>query len=130
MTNKVWYQHYGNDIPTELDLTAYPNVISMFDEAIGKFGGKTAFQNFGAKLTFGDLDTESRKVAAYLQKSLGHKKGDRVAVMMPNMLGFPVAMLGILRAGLVQVNVNPLYTPRELQHQLNDADVETIVIFT
>ncbi len=130
MTDKVWYQHYGNDIPTELNINAYPNVIAMIDEAVGKFGDKTAFQNFGAKLSFGDLDIASRKVAAYLQKTLGHKKGDRVAVMMPNMLGFPVAMLGILRAGLVQVNVNPLYTARELQHQLDDADVETIVLFT
>jgi len=130
MSDKVWYQHYGSDIPTTVDLNAYPSVIAMFDEAIGKFGDNTAFQNFGAKMTFGELDKQSRKIAAYLQQSLGHKKGDRVAVMMPNIMGFPAAMLGVLRAGLVQVNVNPLYTPRELDHQLNDADVETIIIFT
>ncbi len=130
MSEKVWYQHYGSEIPTDVDVTAYPSVVAMFDEAIAKFGSQIAFQNFGADLTYSDLDKASRKVAAYLQTTLGHKKGDRVAVMMPNIMGFPTSMLGILRAGLVQVNVNPLYTPRELKHQLVDADVETIVIFS
>ncbi|WP_169567869.1 AMP-binding protein [Sneathiella limimaris] len=130
MSEKVWYQHYGTAIPQEVDLNAYPSVVAMFDEAIAKFRDQPAFENFGAKLTYGDMDEAGNKIGAYLQKTLGHQKGDRVAVMMPNILGFPAAMLGILRAGLVQVNVNPLYTPRELKHQLNDADVETIIIFS
>ncbi|WP_025898214.1 AMP-binding protein [Sneathiella glossodoripedis] len=130
MSEKVWYQHYGSEIPKEVDVKAYPNVVAMFDEAIAKFGPQIAFQNFGFDLTYSDLDVASRKIAAYLQSALGHKKGDRVAVMMPNIMGFPTSMLGILRAGLVQVNVNPLYTPRELRHQLIDADVETIIIFS
>ncbi|GLQ04780.1 AMP-binding protein [Sneathiella chinensis] len=130
MCEKVWYQHYGNDIPKTIDLDRYPSVVSMFDEAIGRFGDKTAFRNFGATLTYKQLDAEARKIAAYLQQVLGHQKGDRVAVMMPNIMAFPATLLGVLRAGLVQVNVNPLYTPRELEHQLNDAGVETIVIFS
>lgn len=130
MSDKVWYQHYGTQISKEVNVNAYPSVVDMFDEAIAKFGTQVAFQNFGAQLTYSDLDAASRKIAAYLQSTLGHKKGDRVAVMMPNIIGFPASMLGILRAGLVQVNVNPLYTPRELKHQLIDADTETIVIFT
>src|SRR5262249_44461828 len=84
---------------------------------------------FGHTLTFADTDRLSRHLAAYLQVRLGVKKGDRIAVMLPNLPAFPLAMLGIVRAGGVQVNVNPLYTPRELEHQLNDAGVETIVIF-
>ncbi len=130
MSEKIWYQHYGTEIPQSVELNKYPSVVAMFDEAIGKFGDQVAFQNFGAELTYADLDKASRKISAYLQSKLGHVKGDRVAVMMPNMMGFPASMLGILRAGLVQVNVNPLYTPRELKHQLQDADVETIIIFT
>lgn len=130
MSEKIWYQHYGTEIPQTVDLNKYPSVVAMFDEAIGKFGDQAAFQNFGTELTYADLDAASRKISAYLQSKLGHTKGDRVAVMMPNMMGFPASMLGILRAGLVQVNVNPLYTPRELKHQLNDAEVETIILFT
>ena len=90
---------------------------------------RPAFRCFGQTLTYADTDRLSRQFAAYLQASSGVKKGDRIAVMLPNIPAFPLAMLGIVRAGAVQVNVNPLYTPRELEHQLNDAGVETIVIF-
>ncbi|MBT5195657.1 MAG: AMP-binding protein, partial [Rhodospirillaceae bacterium] len=89
-----------------------------------------AFSNFGTDLSFADIDRWSEQLAAYLQGELGLKKGDRVAIMSPNIMAFPVAMFANIRAGLVQVNVNPLYTPRELQHQLNDADTDTIVIFS
>ena len=89
-----------------------------------------AFNNFGVSRTYAEIESLSRDFAAYLQHELGVGKGDRVAVMVPNMLAFPVAMLGILRTGAIQVNVNPLYTARELEHQLNDADAETIVIYS
>ena len=91
--------------------------------------GRPAFHSFGQTLTYADVDRQSRNFAAYLQKKLGVKKGDRVAVMMPNLLAFPVAFLGIIRAGAAQVNVNPLYTPRELEHQLKDAGVSIMVVF-
>ncbi|KZL10790.1 AMP-binding protein [Pseudovibrio sp. Ad26] len=113
-----------------IDVNGYRSVIEIFDEANGRFADNVAFTNFGQSLTFKDVDEKSRAVAAYLQNELGLKKGDRVAIMLPNILAFPVIMFGILRAGLVQVNVNPLYTPRELKHQLNDADTETIFVFS
>lgn len=113
-----------------VDVRAYSSVIEIFEEANANFSDKPAFSNFGQSLTFKDVDQKSRAVAAFLQNELGLKKGERVAVMMPNIVAFPIVMFGILRAGLVQVNVNPLYTPRELKHQLNDADAQTIVAFS
>lgn len=130
MTDKPWTKHYGADIPQEIDADAYPSIWAMATEAIAKYGDAPAFSNFGADLTFNDIDRLSEHLAAYLQDGLGLKKGNRVAVMLPNILAFPVAMFANIRAGLVQVNVNPLYTPRELQHQLNDADTDSIVIFS
>src|SRR5437016_1542144 len=101
----------------------------MLEGAMARFPDKAAFRCFGQTLTYADTDRLSRSFAAYLQGKLGVARGDRIAVMLPNIPAFPLAMLGIVRAGAVQVNVNPLYTPRELEHQLNDAGVETIVIF-
>ena len=95
-----------------------------------RFAEKPAFRCFGRTLTYADTDRLSRNFGAYLQRKLGTKKGDCIAVMLPNLPAFPLAMLGIVRAGAVQVNVNPLYTPRELEHQLNDAGVKAIVIFS
>jgi long-chain acyl-CoA synthetase len=102
----------------------------MLEDAMQQFADKPAFRCFGQTLTYADTDRRSRDFAAYLQRKLGVKKGDRIAVMLPNIPAFPLAMLGIVRAGAAQVNVNPLYTPRELEHQLNDAGVEIIVIFS
>ncbi len=113
-----------------IDANGYRSVIEIFEEANDRFAKNVAFTNFGQSLTFKDVDEKSRAVAAYLQSELGLKKGDRVAIMLPNILAFPVIMFGILRAGLVQVNVNPMYTPRELKHQLNDADTDTIFVFS
>ncbi|WP_444932453.1 AMP-binding protein (plasmid) [Microbulbifer sp. SSSA002] len=113
-----------------INVNGYRSVVEIFEEANGRFADNVAFTNFGQSLTFKEVDEKSRAVAAYLQNELGLKKGDRVAIMLPNILAFPVIMFGILRAGLVQVNVNPLYTPRELKHQLNDADTDTIFIFS
>ncbi|NAX38328.1 long-chain-fatty-acid--CoA ligase FadD, partial [Vibrio sp. V27_P1S3P104] len=104
------------------------SLIEMFEQSVHKYADQPAFMNMGSVMTFRKLEERSRAFAAYLQNELKLKKGDRVALMMPNLLQYPVALFGILRAGMIAVNVNPLYTPRELEHQLNDADVGTIVI--
>lgn len=114
----------------EIGQPAYASVVQMFETAFETYADKTAFVGVGGSLTYSDVDRLSRDFAAYLQTELGVKKGDRIALMAPNILAFPIASLGILRAGAVQVNVNPLYTPFELEHQLNDAGAETIVIFS
>ncbi len=126
---KPWFQHYGDSVPQEVDTSRYTNVVDMLKKASELYADQVAYANFGGKLSYADTWLTSRDFAAYLQSEVGVEKGDRVAVMLPNMLAFPVAMQGILRAGAVQVNVNPMYTARELEHQLNDADVETIVVF-
>jgi len=128
--DRPWLKHYPQESSEHAVIDAYPDVVAMMLSACGKFAERKAFVNFGASLSYRDVDRLSRNFAAFLQAGLGLKKGDRVAVMLPNILAFPVAMLGILRAGLVQVNVNPLYTSRELKHQLNDADAETLLIFS
>lgn len=128
--DKPWFSQYDSWVPHEIDADAYENVVDMLLEAGEKYSDKVAFSSFGATKTYGEALQLSRDFAAYLQNTLGVKKGDRVALMAPNMMAFPIAMLGILRAGGVQVNVNPLYTARELEHQLNDADTDTIVIFS
>jgi long-chain acyl-CoA synthetase len=130
LSRKHWLAAYGGRIPAEINPDAYGSVLDMFEAAMKRYAQKPAFRCFGQTLTYADTDRLSRKFAAYLQHKLGVKKGDRIAVMMPNLPAFPLAMLGIVRAGAVQVNVNPLYTPRELEHQLNDAGVEVIVIFS
>ncbi|MBV8406606.1 MAG: AMP-binding protein [Alphaproteobacteria bacterium] len=111
----------------ELDLQA--SILPILEDAMQRYADRPAFRCFGRTLTFTDTDRLSQAFAAFLQRRLGVSKGQRIAVMMPNIPAFPVALFGIVRAGAVQVNVNPLYTPRELEHQLNDAGVETIVIF-
>lgn len=123
-----WLASYGR-IPAEIDPGVYPSLAHLFDDAMRRFAARPAFRIAGRTLTYADVDRLSRDFAAYLQQRVGVKKGDRVAVMMPNLAAFPIALLGIVRAGGVQVNVNPLYTPRELEHQLNDAGVQTIVFF-
>jgi len=126
---RPWLKHYGSAVPETIDLGDYQNIMDMMIEASNKYSDRTAFSNFGATLSYREVDDLSRNFAAYLQ-STGFQKGDRVALMSPNHLAFPVAMFGILRAGGVQVSVNPLYTAAELEYQLNDADVETIVVFS
>jgi long-chain acyl-CoA synthetase len=117
-------------IPDEIDPNAHRSVVEMLEGAMKRFAARPAFRCHGQTLAYADVDRLSRDFAAYLQQRLEVKKGERIAVMLPNIPAFPIAMIGILRAGAAQVNVNPLYTPRELEHQLNDAGVETIVIFT
>src|SRR5215471_16847010 len=129
MSRKHWLAAYGEEIPCEIDPDVRGSVLELLEAAMGRYAEKPAFHCFGQTLTYADTDRLSRNFAAYLQGKLGVKKGDCIAVMLPNIPAFALAMIGIVRAGGVQVNVNPLSTPRELEHQLNDAGVETIVIF-
>src|SRR4051812_35333711 len=130
MALQPWLKTYRESgIPAEINPNAHRSVVEMLGQAMKTHAGKPAFHSFGQTLTYADVDRQSRNFAAYLQKKLGVKKGDRVAVMLPNLLAFPIAFLGIIRAGAAQVNVNPLYTPRELEHQLKDAGVKIMVVF-
>ena len=129
MSPKHWLAAYGERISCEIDPDVYGSVLELLEAAMRRYADKPAFRCFGQTLTYADTGRLSRNFAAYLQGKLGVKKGDRVAMMLPNIPAFPIAMMGIVRVGAVQVNVNPLYTPRELEHQLNDAGAETIVIF-
>ena len=129
VTDKHWIKSYGKRIPAEIDANAYPSVVHMLEAAMRQYADRTAFCSDVNTLSFADTDRLSRAFAAFLQQELGVKKGARIAVMIPNLLAFPITMLGIIRAGGVQVNVNPLYTARELEHQLNDAGAEIIVVF-
>lgn len=123
-----WYKHYPEGIPHEIKLYDYDSVISLLEDSFRKYPDRVAFTNMGAELTFGELDEQSRHFAAYLQEVVGLKKGDSIAIQMPNLLQFPVAFIGAVRAGIVVVNTNPLYTPPEMEHQFNDAGVKAIVI--
>lgn len=126
--DKVWLKRYPADVPAEINPDRYQSLVDMFEQATARYADKPAFINMGETMTFRKLEERSRAFAAYLQQGLGLKQGDRVALMMPNLLQYPVALFGILRAGMVVVNVNPLYTPRELEHQLNDSGASAIVI--
>ncbi|MEM9576311.1 MAG: aldehyde dehydrogenase family protein [Pseudomonadota bacterium] len=127
---RPWLETYGTDVPAEIDTSAYASVIEIFEHAMETYPDKIAFKGLGGGLSYREVERLSRNFAAYLQNELGVKKGDRVALMCPNVLAFPVAMLGILRAGAAQVNVNPLYTAPELCHQLVDSGAEHAVIFS
>jgi long-chain acyl-CoA synthetase len=124
---RFWLKHYPRGVPADVDWTQYASLAELIDEAFARYRSRKAYVSMGHAITFGDVDVMSRCLAAWLQ-SRGLEKGDRVAVMMPNVLQYPVAIAGILRAGLVVVNVNPLYTPRELEHQLRDSGAKAIVI--
>jgi long-chain acyl-CoA synthetase len=127
---KPWFKNYPKNVAHEVDLKRYDSLLDLFHQTTAKYKNQTAYSNFGADLTFEEVDKLSSAFAAFLQNKLSISKGDRVALMCPNTLCFPVAMWGIIRVGGVQVNVNPMYTPRELEHQLNDAQVNTIIIFS
>lgn len=126
--DKVWLNRYPSDVPETIDPDVYPSLVEMFEQSVNKFADQPAFMNMGSVMTYRKLEERSRAFAAYLQNDLKLKKGDRVAIMMPNLLQYPIALFGVLRAGLIAVNVNPLYTPRELEHQLNDSGAKAIVI--
>lgn len=124
---KNWLKHYDPRVTPEIDPDRYASIVDILDESVAKYGDKTAYINMGQEMSFSELDTHSKNFAAYLQHA-GFEPGDAVAIMMPNLLQYPVAMFGILRAGMTVVNVNPLYTARELKHQLNDSGAKGIVI--
>jgi long-chain acyl-CoA synthetase len=128
--DRHWLKSYGTRIPADINPDAHASVLALLEGAMTRHAEKPAFRCFGQTLTYADTDRLSRAFAAYLQTRLGIRKGDRIAVMLPNLPAFPLAMLGIIRAGAIQVNVNPLYTPRELEHQLNDSGAKAIVIFS
>jgi long-chain acyl-CoA synthetase len=125
--NPVWLKSYPEDVPADIDPTQYSSLVGLLEESFSKFANRPAYSFMGKEMSFAQADQESLGLAAYLQ-SLGLSKGDRVAVMMPNVPQYPVAVAAILRAGLVVVNVNPLYTARELEHQLKDSGAKAIVI--
>ncbi|GAA0555159.1 MULTISPECIES: long-chain-fatty-acid--CoA ligase FadD [Rheinheimera] len=126
--DRVWIKRYPSGVPAEINADHYPSLLDIFEQSIAQYPDKTAFINMGKSISYRELDKQSTAFAAYLQTELGLKKGDAVAIMMPNLLQYPIALMGILRAGCVVVNVNPLYTPRELEHQLNDSKAKAIVI--
>ena len=128
MVDKIWLKNYPQDIPAEIDTGEYDSLKDLIERAFDKFRDLPAFTNMGHSISYGELDQMSRYFGAYLQKVAGLEKGDRVAIMLPNVLQYPVAVFGILRAGLCVVNVNPLYTPRELEHQLKDSGARAILI--
>ena len=128
MTAKVWLEHYPKGVPAEIDYSAYTSIKHLFEGCCAKFKDLPAYSNFGCTMSYADLDARTREFAAFLQSLPGLAKGDRVAIMMPNLLQYPIAIFGILRAGMIVVNVNPLYTPRELEHQLKDSGAKAIVI--
>jgi long-chain acyl-CoA synthetase len=130
VAERVWHTSYPLGIPHEIDIGAWRSIVALFDAAVERYGDQPCCTNFGTTLSFSDVERLSRDFGAFLQNELGVKKGDRVAMMAPNTLGFVIGMFGIVRAGGVQVNVNPMYTPRELKHQLSDADTDTIVMFS
>ena len=126
---KIWLKNYPPGVPTEIDPEQYPSLKHMFEEACRKHAPRPAFTNLGRTLTYAETDELSRRFGAWLQSEAGLSKGDRIAMMMPNLLQYPIALFGALRAGLTVVNTNPLYTGRELEHQLNDSGATVMLIF-
>jgi len=125
---KIWLNSYPSGIPAEIDVNKYKSLADVFYQNVTKYRDHIAYVNLGKSMTYGELEQKSRDFAAYLTQAVGMKKGDRIAIMMPNLLQYPVVLFAALRAGLVVVNTNPMYTERELKHQLNDAGVTSIVI--
>jgi len=125
---KIWLKEYPKGVPAEIDVNEFPSLREFLEQSFEKYRSLPAFTNMGHSITFGELDQCSRYLGAWLQKNAGLSKGDRVAVMMPNIIQYAVAVAAILRAGLTVTNVNPLYTPRELEHQLKDSGAKAIII--
>src|SRR5688572_5503338 len=124
---RIWLKNYPAGVPADIDPRKYRSLIQLFEQSIAKYRDRPAFHSMGKTITFEELDKRSRDFGAWLQ-SKGLAKGARVAIMMPNCLQYPIAMFGTLRAGCTVVNVNPLYTPRELEHQLKDSGAEVLVV--
>ena len=127
MLENFWKDKYPAGVSPEIDPDQYPNVLAVLKDSCQRFANKPAFTNLGKTLTYGDLYTLSGHFAAYLQKHSGLQPGDRIAIQMPNVLQYPIAVFGAMRAGYVVVNTNPLYTPREMEHQFNDSGAKALV---
>ncbi len=125
---KIWLKSYPPGVPEHVDLEAYQSIVDVFEQAIERFGSKPCFSNFGATLSYDDMDRYTDRLASYLQNLPGIERGDRVAIMMPNVLQNPISIFATLRAGFTVVNTNPLYTPRELKHQLVDSGAKAIIV--
>ncbi|MBV8156633.1 MAG: AMP-binding protein, partial [Dyella sp.] len=125
---RPWLAHYPEGVPAQIDINQYASVAAVVEEAFERFRQRPAFSSFGKQLSYGQIDELSRQFAGYLTGVLKLGKGDRVAIMMPNVLQYPIALFGALRAGLVVVNTNPMYTARELKHQLEDSGAKAIVV--
>jgi len=125
---KVWLKNYPPGVTEQIDSHTFTSLKDLIETSCRKYSSQTAFTNMGREMSFGEVEQESRYLAAYFQKVAGLDKGDRVALMMPNILQYPVAVAALMRAGMVGVNVNPLYTPRELEHQLKDSGAKAILI--
>ncbi|HEY5718742.1 MAG TPA: AMP-binding protein, partial [Gammaproteobacteria bacterium] len=125
---KSWLGSYEAGVPHELDLPALPTLVELFDAAVAEYAVQPAFLNLGHALSYSELERQSAAFGACLQQRFGLTKGERIAIMLPNVLQYPVVLFGVLRAGMVVVNVNPLYTVRELHHQLKDSGATAIVV--
>src|ERR1700730_10291434 len=125
--DRIWLKGYPCGVPAQVDVTQYASVVALLEESFAKYRDAPAYICMGRRLTYGRLDELSKALAAWLQ-SLGLVRGDRVAIMMPNVLQYPVAIAAVLRGGFIAVNINPLYTPRELEHQLKDSGAKAIII--
>jgi long-chain acyl-CoA synthetase len=125
---KPWLKSYPPGMPPEVDIHEFSSIKDILERSCERFRDRPAYSNLGATLTYGDLDRLTQQFGAFLQALPGMKKGERVAIMMPNLLQYPVALFGTLRAGMTVVNVNPLYTARELEYQLKDSGARTVVV--
>ncbi len=127
---KTWLQHYPAEVPAEIDPDKYKSIVELFELSCKKFAGNVAFESMGVSYTYRDFDRMAHNFAAYLQSNTDLKPGDRIALQMPNILSYPIAIYGSLLAGLVIVNTNPMYTAREMEHQFTDSGAKAIVIFS
>ena len=128
-SEKFWHKSYQEKVPFEVDYSSeYSSLVDIFHKSCSKYENLPAFSNMGRSINYSELKVYADHFTSYLQHFLGVKKGDRVAVMLPNTLQYPVVLFGALQAGATVVNVNPLYTPRELEHQMKDSQAETIII--
>ena len=125
---RPWLDNYPAGVPAQIDIDQYASVLTMLEETFAQFRDRPAFANFGQQLSYGQIDTLSRQFAGYLSGVLKLSKGDRLAIMLPNVLQYPIALFGAMRAGVIVVNTNPMYTARELKHQLNDSGAKAIVV--
>lgn len=128
--DSIWFKHYPDGVPRTINEEAYESLVDLMEHSFSEFPDHVAMDSMGVQLTYAELDLYSARFAAYLQHELKLEKGARVALMMPNILQFPIAMIGVLRAGMTVVNVNPLYTARELVHQLNDSGSSAIIVLS